>query len=104
MSLRGVRMKKDKILTDEIQELNRKGHLVTRENAELYEKVNLIRQENLELYKKVYGASNLIAISTNTQNSYGFSITADSYVPIHLQLSQPQQQSQEVTPRDTRSG
>ncbi|XP_039008093.1 agamous-like MADS-box protein AGL21 [Hibiscus syriacus] len=41
MSLKGVRMKKERILTDEIQELSRRG--------------NLIHQENLELCRKVYG-------------------------------------------------
>ncbi|KAK2427885.1 MADS-box transcription factor 27 [Trifolium repens] len=51
LSLQGVRMKKEKILTDEIQELNRKG--------------NLIHQENVELYKKVYGTSETEATATS---------------------------------------
>ncbi|CAJ2647298.1 agamous-like MADS-box protein AGL21 isoform X2 [Trifolium pratense] len=56
LSLQGVRMKKEKILTDEIQELNRKG--------------SLIHQENVELYKKVYGTSDTAATATS-KNAFG---------------------------------
>lgn len=59
MSLRGVRMRKDQILIDEIQDLNREGNRIHQENIELYKKVNLVHQENLELHKKVSGISNL---------------------------------------------
>ncbi|PSS35992.1 MADS-box transcription factor [Actinidia chinensis var. chinensis] len=103
ISLRGVRMKKDQILADEIRELNQKGNLMHQENVELYKKVNLIRQENMELYKKVYGTRNVIEVTGNAQNSYDFSIQKDSYVPIHLQLSQPEPQSHEIPERAARS-
>ncbi|GFY81099.1 AGAMOUS-like 21 [Actinidia rufa] len=89
ISLRGVRMKKDQILADEIRELNKKG--------------NLMHQENVELYKKVYGTRNVIEVTGNAQNSYDFSIQKDSYVPIHLQLSQPEPQSHEIPERAARS-
>ncbi|KAE9458855.1 hypothetical protein C3L33_09265, partial [Rhododendron williamsianum] len=51
MNLRGIRMKKDQMLMDEIQELSQKGNLLHQENVEL---VNLTRQENMELCKKVF--------------------------------------------------
>ncbi|XP_029127527.1 MADS-box transcription factor 27 isoform X3 [Cajanus cajan] len=53
MSLQDVRMKKEQILKDEIQELNRKGSLIFQENVELFKKVNLIHHEHTQLYKKV---------------------------------------------------
>lgn len=46
LSLQGIRMRKEKILTDQIHELNQKGNLIHQENVELYKKVNLIQQEN----------------------------------------------------------
>ncbi|XP_050215824.1 agamous-like MADS-box protein AGL16 isoform X4 [Mercurialis annua] len=79
MSLRGVRMKKDQVLIDEIQELTRKG--------------NLIHQENVELYKKVYGTGNINAENRDYLSTNDLGIEEDSNIPIHLQLSQPQQQN-----------
>ncbi|CAL5372610.1 unnamed protein product [Camellia sinensis] len=79
------------------------GNLIHQENVELYKKVNLIHQENMELYKKVYGTRDVIAVTENTQNPYGFSIGDNSCVPIHLQLSQPEHQIHEIPTRETRS-
>ncbi|XAR48477.1 hypothetical protein NMG60_11031305 [Bertholletia excelsa] len=78
MSLRGVRMKKDQLLIDEIQELNRKG--------------NLIHQENVELYKKVYGDGDVNGAHTNAPISNNLCLGEDLHAPIHLQLCQPQLQ------------
>ncbi|XP_006472406.1 MADS-box transcription factor 23-like isoform X4 [Citrus sinensis] len=79
MSLRGVRMKKDQILMDEIQELSRKG--------------NLIHQENVELYKKVYGTRDLNGSNRNPLHTNNIGIGEDSHIPVRLQLSQPQHET-----------
>ncbi|MCD7462862.1 hypothetical protein HAX54_049550 [Datura stramonium] len=83
MSLHGVRVRKDEILLDEIQELNRKG--------------NLIHQENMELYKKVYANRDANGVSRNALVSNSLSINEDPHAPVHLQLSQPQQQNYETS-------
>ncbi|KAI5355809.1 hypothetical protein L3X38_008704 [Prunus dulcis] len=104
MSLRGVRMKKDQLLMDEIQELNRKGNLIHQENVELYKKVNLTRQQNMELYKKVYGTRDVTGANRNPLLTNGLGIGEDSHGPVQLQLSQPQQQNCETTARATKLG
>ncbi|XP_039114909.1 MADS-box transcription factor 23-like isoform X3 [Dioscorea cayenensis subsp. rotundata] len=82
ISLRNVRTKKEQVLTEEINELNRKG--------------KLIQQENMELYKKVYAVwgSNVGVITRGSMIPCAFSITEDAHVPVHLELSQPQPQPQ----------
>ncbi|KAJ9170463.1 hypothetical protein P3X46_018569, partial [Hevea brasiliensis] len=104
MSLRGIRMKKEQILTDEIQDLGRKGNLIHQENVELCKKVNLICQENMELHKKVCGTRDENA-TTQTENSfilYGFNSYESSHIPTHLQLSQPAQPNYETPPKATK--
>ncbi|XVE93579.1 hypothetical protein REPUB_Repub01dG0206800 [Reevesia pubescens] len=90
MSLKGVRMKKDQILTDEIKELNRKGHLIHQDNLELYKKADLMRQENTELQKKVYGTQEENEAGRSSHTNYTFNNGYDLHAPVHLQLSQPQ--------------
>ncbi|KAL5705499.1 Agamous-like MADS-box protein agl17 [Ranunculus cassubicifolius] len=89
ISLRGVRMQKDQLLANEIQELNRKGNIIHQENMELYKKMNLIRQENMELYKKVYGTRDANRVDGNLLLG---SSSEDLHEPINLQLRQPEQQ------------
>ncbi|XP_021888089.1 MADS-box transcription factor 23-like isoform X2 [Carica papaya] len=88
MSLRSVRMKKDQILMDEIQELNRKG--------------NLIHEENVELYKKVYGTRDGNGANRNSIFKNGLSLGDDLHAPVHLQLSQPEQANYERPSRATK--
>ncbi|KAF5444245.1 hypothetical protein F2P56_036733 [Juglans regia] len=87
MSLKGVREKK--------------GNLIQQENLELYEKINLIRKENEELKMKVYKARevNEAASRNRVAPAYTISKGFDLHAPLlHLQLSQPQPQNNEVLP------
>ncbi|XP_076921939.1 MADS-box transcription factor 27-like isoform X1 [Bidens hawaiensis] len=105
MSLRSVRMKKDKLLFEEIEELTRKGSLIHHENVELCEKVNQIREENAELYKKVYEMREADATNRNVFLPNALSIRENPHATIHLQLSQPDQhEPNEASLRSTNLG
>ncbi|BBN67208.1 AGAMOUS-like 44 [Prunus dulcis] len=79
-SLKGVRMKK--------------GNLIQQENMELYKKLDLVGKENAELLQKVYGARGVNKENKSSQPPYTITNGYDLQTPIHLQLSQPQNQTQ----------
>ncbi|XP_059446393.1 MADS-box transcription factor 23-like [Corylus avellana] len=97
MSLKGIRIRKEQIFTEEIKELNQKGNLVHQENLDLHKKVDLFRKEKAELQKKVYEERevNESRLSLH-QPLHTISNGYDIHPAVHLQLSQPQSQSNET--------
>ncbi|KAL6545838.1 hypothetical protein OROGR_009712 [Orobanche gracilis] len=78
MSLKGVRMKKEQIMAEEIKELELEENLIQQENIELHKKLNFLRDENAELQKNVHGH-----VKDGIKNAY------DLHAPVNLELSQP---------------
>ncbi|KAF7143974.1 hypothetical protein RHSIM_Rhsim05G0099300 [Rhododendron simsii] len=89
-SLKGIRTKKDQLLTDEIQELNRQGIIIHQENMKLYNEVNVLQKENAELQKKVYGENDINSHKRSSMQPHGFSTGYELDGPRDLQLCQPQ--------------
>ncbi|XP_024166969.1 MADS-box transcription factor 23 isoform X1 [Rosa chinensis] len=94
MSLKGVRLKKDQILNEEIKDLSQKGNLIHQENIELYKKLDVIGKENVELQRKAYGARNVNEENESSEPSFTITNGYQLHAPIHLQLSQPQNQTE----------
>ncbi|XP_019425955.1 PREDICTED: MADS-box transcription factor 23-like [Lupinus angustifolius] len=103
MSLRGVRVKKDEILTDEINELHRKGNLVHQENVELHKKMDFVHKENAKLQKKVFEAG---VNEENVASDPPYTITDgyDLHAPISLQLSQSRTQYSQLPAKAIKLG
>ncbi|CAK9322167.1 unnamed protein product [Citrullus colocynthis] len=96
MSLKGVRVKKEKILSDEITELRQKGNHMHQENLELYKKLDMIRKENAELQMKVYGPMEVDKTSSSSVHQFTITNRYSMPAPVHLQLRQPQPQNNET--------
>lgn len=100
-SLKGIRTKKEQLLTDKIQELNRQGVIIHQDNMKLFKEVNMLQKEKAELRKKVYGANDINDIRRSSIRPHGFSSGYDLHGPMDLQLCQPQQKDHETLQKTT---
>ncbi|XP_048566156.1 MADS-box transcription factor 23-like isoform X2 [Triticum urartu] len=87
-SLHNIRLAKDQLMIDEIEEFNKKGHLVHQENVELHKKLNIIHQESIYLQNKLNGKpeANEVITSSSSRRSIA---ARDGANLVHLELSQP---------------
>ncbi|KAL8060853.1 hypothetical protein ABFX02_02G051800 [Erythranthe guttata] len=92
MSLRGVRVKKEQVLKEEIKELNSKGNLFQQENMELHKKINLAREKNAELQKKLFSPGRVSEVNRVSHITYGINKEYELDPTINLELSQPRNQ------------
>ncbi|XP_062227610.1 MADS-box transcription factor 23-like isoform X2 [Phragmites australis] len=90
MSLRSIQLKKDQLMIDQIQELNKKKSVLHQENKELRHKFNSIRQENMNLQKKIRvdGGQN------SSATDYNITVPEEDVTPVHLER-QPQHVAKE---------
>ncbi|KAI9090930.1 hypothetical protein K1719_028415 [Acacia pycnantha] len=95
MSLKKVQIKKDKILSDEIEELEQKGQQIYQENVQLHKTIEVIRKENAELQAKIFEGRVVNEENGDSNPTYTISNKHGSHAPIHLQ---PQSQSSDESP------
>ncbi|KAK4254152.1 hypothetical protein QN277_009570 [Acacia crassicarpa] len=97
MSFKKVQIKKDQILSDEIKELEHKGQQIYQENVQLRKTIEVIRKENAELQAKICEARAVNEENADPNPTYTIS-------SMHLQPSQPQSQSSDITNQSDGAG
>ncbi|XP_056163255.1 MADS-box transcription factor 23-like isoform X3 [Syzygium oleosum] len=84
ISLSTIRLQKEQIMTDQINELHRKR--------------NLIHQKNIELQEKIYREGNSSSEVSRYHVSYGINTRDDTDIPIPSPSSRPPRQNRSATP------
>ncbi|XP_004248967.2 MADS-box transcription factor 23 [Solanum lycopersicum] len=90
MSLKNIRIKKEKMLTDEIEELNQKSALIGHENVEMSNKLTLIHQQNTLLHNKVNGETESIKLEEGCCSVH--TLEKESCVPLQLKVNRAVQE------------
>ncbi|KAI5015948.1 hypothetical protein ZWY2020_005575 [Hordeum vulgare] len=98
-SIHNIRLTKDKLIIDKIEELNKKESLVYQENIELHKKLNIIRRENMDLQNKLNHQVEVNGIITSSTSQYNIVARVD---PVHLELSHPDHAERNEQPQSPR--
>ncbi|KAM3406394.1 hypothetical protein ACQJBY_000468 [Aegilops geniculata] len=100
-SIHNIRLTKDQLMIDEIEELNKKESLVHQENIELHKKLNIIRQENIYLQNKLNGEAEVNGTITSSSSQYSTAARED---PVRLELSHPDHAERDEQPESPMLG
>ncbi|KAK3414084.1 hypothetical protein EUGRSUZ_I02593 [Eucalyptus grandis] len=99
MSLSTIRLQKEQIMMDQINELHRKRNLVHQENIELQEKVNLIDKENSEFLEcQIHREGSSSSEANRFHVSYGINTGDDTDIPIPSPSRRPSRRNRSATP------
>ncbi|XP_037448811.1 MADS-box transcription factor 23-like [Triticum dicoccoides] len=100
-SINNIRLTKDQLMIDEIEDLNKKESLVHQENIELHKKLNVIRQENIYLQNKLNGEAEVNGTITSSSSQYSTAARED---PVRLELGHPDHAQMDEQPESPTLG
>ncbi|XP_044954827.1 MADS-box transcription factor 23-like isoform X1 [Hordeum vulgare subsp. vulgare] len=103
-SLHNIRLAKDQLMIDEIEEFNKKGNLVHQENVDLHKKLNIIHQENIYLQNKLNGQPEANSRAITSSSSQSSIAARDGATSIRLELSQPHHAERDEEPESPTLG
>ncbi|KAF8722862.1 hypothetical protein HU200_021995 [Digitaria exilis] len=96
MSLNNIRRKKDQLIINKVQELNKKQDIMRQENEEIYHKFDIVRQENPNLQKQMGHGQHRVDGSDRSPATDDNLAGPDKDIPsVRLELSQPQHAAKE---------
>ncbi|XP_066341264.1 MADS-box transcription factor 23-like [Miscanthus floridulus] len=95
MSLHNIRKKKDSVIINQIQELNKRENIMLQEYKELEHHFDINHQENMNLQKKVHVQQGVDGGDKSSGTEYNIAGPDEDLTSVRLELGQPQHVAKE---------